>query len=113
MRQPPRIAHRGNAVRGNGGRVHAQATFREPVAERVERRAQQLGQVDVVAFIADVADVGVREIAQIIDETCQCSDLDLQRLDRLGRQRTHAVLQRFQLAAQDGERRAQFVRDVR
>ncbi len=114
LAQALRIALDGRIARRPRRQVELQrnALFHQARGEPLRGAAHRVGQIDRLHVEGQRAHVGQRQFVQIVDQLGQRPHLGLQRGERRGRERAHAVLERFQLAAQDGQRRAQLVRDV-
>ncbi len=114
LAQALRIALDGRIARRPRRQVELQgnALFHQARGEPLRGAAHGVGQVDRLHVESQRAHVGQRQLVQIVDQLGQRPHLRLQRGERRGRERAHAVLERFQLAAQDGQWRAQLVRNV-
>ncbi len=87
--------------------------LRARVAMRRQRVVDDVGQIDHLEPILQCARIGERQLIQILDQSAEPRALGLQRIERLRRGRSHAVLHGLDFAFENAERRAQFVRDVR
>ncbi len=112
LAQPPRIAE-GRQRLGRQLQLQRQATVTQPLAEGAGCVVDDLAQVQLCLAVRQCADIGQRQLVQVVDQLVQGLDLGLERAQRRPVEPAHAVFQGFQLAVQHAQRRAQLVRHIR
>ena len=92
--------------------VQPQAGGAGPAFETLHHPAEQVRRIGRLKVAGQHLQVGGREQVQVIDQLADAQHFLVQHADGFATQRPNAVLQRLDVAAQHGQRCAQFVRDV-